>query len=214
MKPEKSSSGDHTFVGGELCLEFANTADWHASDSPQERLKTYKDLVVWGTEAALLDELSAKRLLRKAAKRPSRARAALTRAIAIRESMYRIFVGIVSGRQPDESDVETVNIALSKALRHLRVTRVGGRFVWDWEDDDAALDSLLWPVLRSAADLLTSDERMRVGQCADDRGCGWLFLDSSKNRSRRWCQMADCGNRAKAHRHYQRVRRSSPRTKR
>jgi predicted RNA-binding Zn ribbon-like protein len=214
MKLETSSPGEHAFVGGELCLDFANTADWHASDAPQERLKNYKDLVDWGAKMGILDDASAKRLLRRAAIHPSRARAALTRAIALRESMYRIFVGIVSGREPDRADLEAFNIALSKALRHLRVARVADRFAWDWEDDDGALDSLLWPVLRSAADVLTSDKRMRVGQCADDRGCGWLFLDWSKNRSRRWCEMADCGNRAKAQRHYERVRRSRSTAKR
>jgi predicted RNA-binding Zn ribbon-like protein len=65
---------------------------------------------------------------------------------------------------------------------------------------------MLWPILRSAAEVLTSEKRTRLGQCADDRGCGWLFLDTSKNRSRRWCDMEDCGNRAKARRHYLRER--------
>ena len=61
---------------------------------------------------------------------------------------------------------------------------------------------MLWPVVQSAVDLMTSPELDRVGQCADDRGCGWLFVDTTKNRSRRWCDMRDCGNRAKARRHY------------
>ena len=65
---------------------------------------------------------------------------------------------------------------------------------------------MLWPIVESAAELLTSERRSRIGQCADDRGCGWLFLDATKNRSRRWCAMGDCGNRAKARRHYLRTR--------
>jgi len=69
---------------------------------------------------------------------------------------------------------------------------------------------MLWPILRSGADLLASEDRERVGQCADDRGCGWLFFDASRNRSRRWCNMEDCGNRAKAKRHYARERVQTP----
>ena len=65
-------------------------------------------------------------------------------------------------------------------------------------------DRILWPVARSAGELLISDKLDRVRQCADDRGCGYLFVDTSRNRSRRWCSMESCGNRAKAHRHYQR----------
>ncbi|MHC4415637.1 MAG: CGNR zinc finger domain-containing protein [Planctomycetota bacterium] len=195
-------------IGGELCLDFVNTVGWHASDSPQESLVTYEDLVVWGVHAGILDDASAKRLLREAKTHPSQAKAVLKRAIDLRESIYRIFVGVVAAQSPNASDLEAVNAALSQALRHLRVRRVEDEYAWVWVDRDRALDSILWPVLRSAADVLTSRKRLMVGQCADDRGCGWLFLDSSKNRSRRWCVMEDCGNRAKALRHYERTRRS------
>jgi predicted RNA-binding Zn ribbon-like protein len=77
-------------------------------------------------------------------------------------------------------------------------------FAWDWAEDPDSLDRVLWVVARSAGELLTSDQLDRVRQCADDRGCGYLFLDTSRNRSRRWCSMESCGNRAKARRHYQR----------
>lgn len=78
-------------------------------------------------------------------------------------------------------------------------------FVWGWDDAAPALDRPLWPVARSLAELLTSDELPRVRECAADN-CAWLFIDTSKNRSRRWCDMAVCGNRAKARRHYARAR--------
>jgi predicted RNA-binding Zn ribbon-like protein len=169
-------------------------------------METYDDLVAWGLHVGILDDDSTKKLVREAAKRPSQAQAVLKRAVALRESMYRIFVGIVAGQPPLALDLDAVNSELSKALRHLRVTREKDQYVWEWEDGDRYLDRVLWPVLHSTADVLTSDKRMRIGQCADDRGCGWLFLDSSKNRSRRWCAMEDCGNRAKALRHYRRTR--------
>jgi predicted RNA-binding Zn ribbon-like protein len=98
-----------------------------------------------------------------------------------------------------------VNAGLSQSLGQARLHAGPTGFTWGWADNPGALDRLLWPVMQSAAELLTSDLVARVGECQDDRGCGWLFIDTSRNRSRRWCSMGGCGNRAKAHRHYQRT---------
>jgi predicted RNA-binding Zn ribbon-like protein len=201
-------------IGGELCLDFANTVDWHASDSPQEGLGTYEALVAWGVHVNILDASAAKGVLREAAKRPAAAREVLKRAVALRESMYRMFVRGIAGQSPRLSDLEVINTELSKALPHLRVANIDDQYTWEWAHDAKALDRMLWPVLRSAADVLTTHKRATVGQCDDDRGCGWLFLDSSKNHSRRWCSMEDCGNRAKVLRHYKRSRRSDPKKRR
>ena len=154
----------------------------------------------------MLDTVNAERLRRQARQRPSAATAALRRAISLREVIYRVVVSVMRGRPPDPADLDVFNRALASALRCSRVVPGRGGLVWIWKDDDRALEAMLRPIVESAADLLTSDLRRRVGQCADDRGCGWLFLDMTKNRSRRWCEMADCGNRAKAQRHYQRTR--------
>ena len=86
-----------------------------------------------------------------------------------------------------------------------QLVAVEGGYTWVWDEGGRALDSMLWPVARSAADLLTSGELQAVRQCAG-RACGWLFLDTSRNRTRRWCDMSVCGNRAKARRHHERLR--------
>ena len=101
------------------------------------------------------------------------------------------------------ADLDALNATLARALPHLRIVPEADAYAWNWAGEEDALDSMLWPVARSAGDLLTSDELKRVGECQGD-GCGWLFLDMSRNRSRRWCDMGDCGNRAKARRHYHR----------
>src|SRR5207237_8218223 len=96
---------------------------------------------------------------------------------------------------------------LPVALAHARLAPVSAGYALHWPAaaNAAALDRMLWPVAYSAADLLSTPELLgRVGECADDRGCGYLFLDMTKNRSRRWFDMKDCGNRAKARRHYER----------
>jgi predicted RNA-binding Zn ribbon-like protein len=148
-----------------------------------------------GEEARLGDE---------AEQRPEEAAAVHRRAIALREAIYRIFSAVVRGEEASLSDVDVLNDEVSIGLAHARLTQRGGGFEWGWEAGEGALDRVLWVVARSAADLLTSDKLQRVTECASER-CGWLFMDLSRNHSRRWCDMNECGNRAKARRHYERT---------
>lgn len=199
-------AGELTLLAGELCLDFANTAEWHASDDPHEHLDTYNDFVDWSEHAGTIEAEWAERLRRQASANPQAADRVLEDAIELREAMYRIFAAVVSGQDPAESDLGRISSAFSLALERARLSPEDGSFGWRWAGDAGALDRPLFPILRSAVSLLTSEELNRVGQCADDRGCGWLFLDMSRNRSRRWCDMEDCGNRAKAKRYYERHR--------
>ena len=205
-EPEKHA-GELDLLGGRVSLDFANTVDWHASDDPIEYLHTYGDLVAWSLHAGVLAGPEAESLLAEAARRPGEAAAALLRAVQLREVIYRIFSALARDRALQQSDLAAFNAELSAALAHSAITLADEGFAWIWEGDEGALDRLLWPVVRDAVDLMTSAELSRVGQCADDQ-CGWLFLDLSRNRSRRWCSMKDCGNRAKARRHYRRLRRA------
>jgi predicted RNA-binding Zn ribbon-like protein len=194
-------------IGGELCLAFTDTVDWRKSDHPEELLNSYADLVSWGQDVGALTGDEADHLLQQAERRRTEAKAVLERAIALREAMYRVFVAVAVERSPESQDLKMLNGALSETLARLRIIPTAEGLAWNWADPDAALDRMLWPVVRSAADLLTSERLDRVGQCP---GCGWLFLDSSRNRSRRWCTMEVCGNRAKARRHYERTRGRHP----
>jgi predicted RNA-binding Zn ribbon-like protein len=202
----ETHAGNLTLLGGELCLDFANTADWHASDQPVEWLTSYDALVAWGLHTNILREDEAAQLRRLAAADPDAAEATRREAIELRETVYRIFSAVAAHRPAAPTDLERFNAALGTALAQARViqTDADGGFRWTW-DDAATLDRILWPVLRSAADLLTSDRLGRVRECADGR-CGWLFLDTSRTGRRRWCSMESCGNRNKARRHYQRQR--------
>jgi predicted RNA-binding Zn ribbon-like protein len=194
---------------GRLCLDFANTADWHASDQPEEGLKSYVDLVVWAEKVGVLTEAEAQHLAAAAASQPDAAAAVLKQAITLREAIYRIFAVVAGGRTAQTADLAILNQTLSATSGRLEIVSTEEEFVWHWAGPEGTLDHLLWPIARSAADLLTSTELSRVGQCADEDGCGWLFLDMSRNRSRRWCDIKDCGNRAKAKRHYARQKYSA-----
>lgn len=206
MTPHGDGVSGLKLVGGELCLDFVNTVDWHASDSPDERLTDYGRLLSWSRQAGVLDEADERRLRTEAARNRIASQKALKQVLVVREALYRMFVAVVHGRPMDEADLALVSKEYARAQRSLRLVPVGDRLEWQWAGDPGDLEVMLWPILRSAIDLLTSDLRLRIGQCADDRGCGWLFLDTSRNRSRRWCAMEDCGNRAKARRHHEHAR--------
>lgn len=195
----------HRYVGGNPGLDFVNSVDrWVDGEPRDDRLRSYGDLIAWGEGGGLLDRRLARRLEAAAAKRPRDAARVLARARALRRTLHRLFAAIAAGRRPAAVDLDAFNAALARTVPPQRVVAGPHGFQWAW-DDSPALDRVLWPVLRGAAELLTSDRLARVRQCGGER-CGWLFLDETKNRSRRWCEMSVCGNRAKARRHYRRRR--------
>ena len=192
----------HT-VGGALCLDFTNTVSARGLGGASDRLPGYSDLVVWSQEAGTVTSEVAAALTEAAALHPATAAAVLQRAVDLREALYRIFIAQMEGLPPPPADLVRLNSELGLAMAHLRLQPGATCCVWTWESDTQALDRVIWPVVRSAADLLTSGELDRVRQCAGDR-CGWLFVDRSKNRSRRWCEMKECGNVAKVRRYRRR----------
>ncbi len=195
----------YQFQGGELCLDFANTVGSHNSDHPSEGVPSYADLLAWTRQAKLISSREETELLRAASGQPAQAEAVLARARQLREAIFRTFMATTTGKAPAAEDLTIVNSEVAEAYQHARVARAGAGFSWQWAGEGLALDRMLWPVARSAADLLVSGNLGRVRNCANAT-CGWLFYDTSRNNSRRWCDMSDCGNRAKVRRHYQRQR--------
>jgi len=191
--------------GGALCLDFANTVSDRNSGREIDHLERYSDLVAFAEQVGLVGEVSARALRKLAARHAESAAAVSDRALALREALYRLFADSAAGRTARGADLALLNAALSAAQANLQIRRSGDRFDWIWRADPAALDRMLGPVARSAAELLTSDRLPSVRECAAAT-CGWLFLDRSRNQSRRWCDMKVCGNRSKVRRHYLRSR--------
>ncbi|HEX5870323.1 MAG TPA: ABATE domain-containing protein [Longimicrobium sp.] len=190
-------------IGGRLSLEFVNTVDTHDSYI-DDKLTRYADLVWWALHVGMMDESAAAPLFVRAEADPAAAAEVLARALELREAVYRVFVTTRAGDAADAADLAVLNRELSGALGWLRVRAGEGEFAWGWEDA-AELDRVLWPVVRDAAELLVSGDLPRVGKCCGEN-CDWLYLDTSRNRSRRWCDMQSCGNRAKARLHYHRAK--------
>ncbi len=191
----------YDLVGGRLCLDFCNTT----SERTGERLQDYGDLVGWSWRTGILNAEEATRLLRTAGRTPTEALRVHERALALRLALYRIFAAVAESAAARGADLEVLNAELAGAMSRSQLVPTDSGFTWLWADGGRALDSLLWPVARSAADLLTEGRLDALRRCAG-RGCGFLFLDTSRNRTRRWCDMRICGNRAKARRHHARTR--------
>lgn len=205
MGNRERSAGNLELIGGSLCLDFVNTVSARSGKEQREYLTTYRDLVAWSQHAGLLTADQANRLLHSAARRPTRAAATLERAIGVRETLYGVLADVANEREPERVDLVALNQVLHEALSRREIGRSAGGFVWHWVVEPDELERVLWPVVYSAGELLTSADLGRVQQCARD-GCDWLFVDTSKNRSRRWCSMEACGSRVKARRYYRRKR--------
>jgi predicted RNA-binding Zn ribbon-like protein len=184
----------------DLCLDFANTLFWRGSN-PEESLHDFAELLEWCVKAAVLSKHEAIEYRPLAKNDPAQASEIFSEAIAMREAIYRIVYSAASGKVPAETDLRTLNEGLKRAPVRGRIEHSGNAFGWRVERTKSAAAAMLAPVLWSAADLLVGPSLARVRHCANDR-CLWLFLDESKNSTRRWCSMQSCGNRAKAHRHY------------
>lgn len=198
-----SETNPYLMVGERLCMDFINTVSWRESvDKRRDWFTNYAKLVDWCIHAEVLTEQQAKALLLKAGEKPSEAEAVLKQAIEMREVMYRIFKSISKEALPRPLDLERFNEFVSYFYQTLQVIHEKEYYTLKFKHTEKNLDTMLPPILQSAVDLLVSkNDLQRVKECEGDP-CGWLFFDTSRNRSRRWCSMADCGNRAKARRFY------------
>lgn len=187
-------------AGGEVCLDFTNTVSNRHSETPREHLLSYEDLVQWAERAGVIDATIASRLRTEAAAHEERATEVLQRALKLRTALYSIFASQIDGTTPPAAHMAFLNEMLASVLPRRRLVPGEENYAWRWRVGSGDLDFMLWPVILSATELLTSGELDRVHECEGDR-CGWLFLDRSKNRSRRWCDMKECGNVVKVRRY-------------
>jgi predicted RNA-binding Zn ribbon-like protein len=193
-------------VGGELCLDFANTvAGWtRRSARPdfgmrEDRMLEYDDLLAWSSAAGGLERDAAIRLQREARRRPAEATAVLARAGRLRLAIYRAGWLIGNHRAPLAEDLQVLTDEVAVARRHERLEAQGTALSWRTEPVTSQLDAPLWPIALSAARYFSERDLTRLRVCPGD-SCGWLFADTTRNRSRHWCDMRVCGNLAKVRR--------------
>lgn len=196
-------------LGGHPALDFVNTLDWRgraaAEGGPEETLVSYAALLAWCRRAGILGAATASELERLAASTPARAETVRNEAIALREAVFHLADATRQGRTAPKADLAILNRCLLEYPEGRALAPSQGRLVWRSHGDGIDLGSPLGAIARLAADLLVTAEPESIRCCAGP-GCGWLFHDTSPNKRRRWCSMEACGNRAKARRHYQRVK--------
>ena len=185
-------------IAGPRCLDFLNTVE----DGRTERLTGYSEFVIWSKAAGLVDAAGQRRLLALAAKQPQDAAKALALVLEARQALTDLLGGRV--RQRTQA-MRVINGILAQDRFVLRLESGDAEFREHWTPDCPELWQPLFVLLREAAALLSSPARVQIHYCAGD-DCGWFFLDTSRNQSRRWCQMETCGNKAKARAHYHRHR--------
>jgi predicted RNA-binding Zn ribbon-like protein len=195
-------------VAGSLCLDFINTLDDRFSSPPKELLEHYVDLARFGEDTQILTTPQVDRLMAWSMRDKEGAQRAFRAGIQLREAMHEVFWAIVNRKSAPQLALITLNRYAQVAAQHSQLVPVNGHFEWRFDEPGNNFQAPLWPIARSAADLLASEHLDYVRACASPT-CQWLFLDASKNHRRRWCDMKQCGNRAKVSRFYRRKNKSS-----
>ncbi len=190
---------ENEFIAGAPALDLANTIGGTRQRVTHDHLIRYADLVVFAQQGGYISEALAAKLLSLAKQHPDAAADVLRRAVRLREAIWNELAPTGAGRHQHGDDLSVISDEAARAATHMRLGRTGDTFAFGW-GDELALDRVLWPIARSAVDLLTTEmNRAAVRECESET-CSWLFLDRTRNHSRRWCDMRDCGNRAKARR--------------
>lgn len=198
-RPKRNDWGDE-----DLAIRFVNTAAWRLRDPHEERLPDAGSLLDWARSNGIDPprSLNAKAYRQQDNKR---SKALYRNAIILREAIYEILVARMQGKRPPSDALTVFNSFLARSTPGTTLGWRSGELRWEMSSS-ADGDELFKPIVMSAAELMMGTRAGRVKQCQDERGCGWLFVDDSRAQNRRWCSMGDCGNRAKALRHYKRAR--------
>lgn len=195
---------DLPLVGGAVALDFVNTTGARRSDAPRERLHEYGDLVLWSQRVELLNQETARELVSRSKDSPLAAEEVLNQAIDLRESLYTVLASVALDSELPPEPLGKLDTWFRRGCAHRHLTVTQGRATWRWEHvTRGKLDAMLWPILGSAERLLTADKGS-LKKCGE---CDWLFIDETKNDSRRWCKKL-CADRVRARRYYE--KRSSP----
>jgi predicted RNA-binding Zn ribbon-like protein len=196
---------DVTFqlVAGHVALDLANTLDYRFEPARRiDLIPAFGQFLDFCAQSGVISKADAKGLLART--EAPEAREAHRKAIRFREVADSMFRAIAKKKTPRAADLAELNKLLASRSIPEKVTRRGSSFEREFDDPAATADGPLWVILESAVQLLVSTEVRFVRSCKE-KSCQWLFIDSSKSHSRRWCSMEICGNRNKSQRYRDRL---------
>ncbi len=189
--------GSLSLVAGKLALDFTNTESGRGGAKHLDHLQTAADLVTWASHADIISKKDAV-LSQRAIKGQSKlSRHLITRGRSLRETIYQVNSCVIAGRQPADKQMRSLAVAHAEMLAVATLTLQADHYRWTWDPGIELTAAILGPITVSALTLLIQSDLSRIKQC-DGNHCGWLFFDGTKNKSRQWCDMSVCGNRAKA----------------
>jgi predicted RNA-binding Zn ribbon-like protein len=192
----------HDLVGGDLAVDFVNTVT--ARDTtPSDWVDDYNALLRWAALTAAFTKKDLGKLAALAAEEPGQAAAALRRARTLREVLCGVLYALIDGRSPSADALAALDEARVASVKAAKLGHAEGRLAAQWSADRSGLDLVVHVVTARALALLEAPQLERLRLC-DGHDCGWVFIDTSKNGKRRWCDMATCGNTAKARRYAER----------
>ena len=195
-----SRAGTLALVGNDLALNFANTSSGRGTAQHLEHLREAAHVLLWARHAGVLRPDDHDRLAGMIAGDPAFAGRLLTSARDLREAIHATAAELARGGEPDAAVLARLTSSYGACVARGRLGRSGDRYVFRWSLTEAPVEFVLGPIALSALMLLTMRDLSRVKQCQGGNACGWVFLDVSKNGSRRWCEMEVCGNRSKQRR--------------
>jgi len=190
-------------LGGDLSLDFVNTVHDRHEEPLRDLLQNYLDLVTWVYFADAISDSQKERLLQTGKENQEKANQIYKEALQLREAFYDFVVNMINHKEVSPANMQLIKQWIYKTFSNIELIQSDDRFTLDWNAENIGLESILWPIVRSFTDLVTTVDRNRIKQCGN---CGYLFVDNSKNKSRRWCSMEICGNRVKARRFAKKTR--------
>jgi predicted RNA-binding Zn ribbon-like protein len=221
MTAESSASLESlNLAGGRVALDLVNSINPRAgAEEPIDYLADYERLVRWAVHASVIPASHADPLLALAAASPRDASRVWWRAIDLREALFRVCRALAHGERPAPSALAVIDEerrrtdARTSLVARDRGPNESSSAVEIVLPESGELEAPLWSLVRSAVKLLTETDPTRLRVCpVEEGGCGWIVLDETRNRSRRWCDMRVCGNHAKAARLTARRREARART--
>ena len=199
MEKVKLDAGDYTgtykLIGEEISLDFINTVSWRDTEWEHEWLHDPANFIAWALAAKLVDSRTAKAMKSRPAAELMKE---LAQVHATRADLYTILTPLSFNKKPGEEAILKLDTMVHKVFRHRHIDSKKQEWVWDTPH---TLAEILAPVIWNAAHIITNVDHTRISHCS---GCNWIFYDKTKNRSRRWCDMEDCGSRDKSLRYYHR----------
>jgi predicted RNA-binding Zn ribbon-like protein len=204
-KVSESPPAPFELLAGHPALELVNTLDDRFTPNPRDLIPGYGDLLRLTTQLELLTGEQARKLSRTVSEQE--ARLVLAWTVELREALASVLYARMAGGNPPAAEVTILQRHFRAAALHRSLQAEGTHFEWTWAGAERKAEFPLWTLAQAAADLLVSNDAEWVKDCGDP-ACRWLFLDLSKNHTRRWCDMKTCGNRMKARRHQTRLKES------